>query len=372
MEKSKKQYFKFSFKKIFIKIFLLLIFSLMATLPELYAQDATLNRIDSLKYCLNIYEFLMQKTIEIDKGINSYSKEDIEKIIRLNQKLIDFIIFEINYKLFNDPLGKEYDSRFNTFFNSSRALKTSIESISFEPKIAKPKPKITSFRSGRGYQFQIPANCEINCGEEREGFINVFNQNKLISWEGTDNYYGFSFKPFLDLSEIFKIEMKIKGMSDDKNLSAYLVIQDIAINGDANLIYVPIKLTREYDFFDLKPEDFTKLEQDNWSFRSFDWSRTKSIIFHTQFLSELEAKVDLNYLKIFQNNGMNYIFDSRLMEKTEVCGSLVKYTFRPNSPPPPIQPIQNLEPEIQPSKPGSAKATKSETISPVMNFGVVN
>ena len=127
MKKTNSNYICNKSKKLSFCLILLLQFILTEPPTELYAEGTIYKRLDSLEHCLSVQSFLIQKAIEIKEGIHSFSREDLNDIIKLNQVLINFVNYEIDYDKREDLKRGGYNSKFKEFYDVSNELIRSIE-----------------------------------------------------------------------------------------------------------------------------------------------------------------------------------------------------------------------------------------------------
>ena len=115
-----------------------------------------------------------------------------------------------------------------------------------------------------------------------EGTINEFEEAGALSWCGKYNYFGLWHNPFLDLSNLESIDIRIKG-SLGENSSVDFRVQDKIEGNDTGHVYrtiYPMDLTdNEFNLISLTKDDFVKNPDFGDQQGELDWSKIKDLQF---------------------------------------------------------------------------------------------
>jgi hypothetical protein len=113
---------------------------------------------------------------------------------------------------------------------------------------------------------------------DAEGSIDFRDEPDVLAWEGARNYVGFWHQPPLDLSELVRIELELKGKLGSR-ACVDLRIEDIVPGKETGHVYRSdcLDLTDELQTYVLTAADFSRFAHFGEQQGQFDWSRIKTI-----------------------------------------------------------------------------------------------
>lgn len=113
---------------------------------------------------------------------------------------------------------------------------------------------------------------------DAQGSIGFRDEPDVLAWEGSRNYVGFWHQPPLDLSELERIELQMKGQVGGR-ACIDLRIEDIVPGKETGHVYRSdcLELTDELQTHVLTADDFGPFAYFGEQQGEFDWSRVKNV-----------------------------------------------------------------------------------------------
>lgn len=156
------------------------------------------------------------------------------------------------------------------------------------------------------------------------GVIDFRDEPDAVAWEGANNYVGFWHSPALDLSDLVRIELEIKG-EVASGACIDLRVEDVVPGQETGHVYRSdcLDLSGDVETHVLRPADFRKFEHFGEQEGELDWSRIKNVQL------QMSAKPDdyYPYHGAYQDQGQGRITTLETDETIAWYGNLCYFGF---------------------------------------------